>query len=592
MNRLDRIAQNLGKAVGNFRSGLASTVKRTRAAFIGAWAEANKWTGGEYSKRSAQRRAMQNSWIYTAVEMIMREAGSAKMGVVRQTDVDDEPVAIKNHPLERLLRRPNPWIGRSFLWQYTIAWLQLDGNAYWFVSLDEYKRPIEIWPLPAQDVEVRPGDAERFINEYWYTANGTRFVIPSEYIVHFRLPNPFDIFRGLSPLTAAMLAADSDTAMARWNGTFFGRDNVMPSAIINMASGVPGAPIDKTDLDALKSELRSEYTAAARKTAIVSADSMQATLLGWNAKDMDFFQGRQFTKEEIYAVFGVPAGLLDKNATEANATTSDKVFKEKTIWPLLCLIAEELTAELVMPYYGADEQAAFDDIRPANRALELQEDAASRETLTLDERRKRFWQLGPLPDGRGAQTVVEAQAISAPSNLSELPAGQQVIDQPASQPAQIAAPAIALNGAQVQAATDIISQVSSGTLPRDSALAMLQTMFAMTANQANGILGSAGQMKALASPMQADLRRWRDKALKAFKVDGIGAVKFESDAIAPDVAEQIRSGLVDAKTLDEIKAVFASASEVADGGFFRGGPAQRYQGYPLTAAVEPVRAAA
>jgi HK97 family phage portal protein len=536
MNRLDRIAQNLGKALGNFKAGLSSTAKRTRAAFIGAWAEANKWTGGEYSKRSAQRRAMQNSWIYTAVEMIMREAGSAKMGVVRQTDVDDEPVAIKNHPLERLLRRPNPWIGRSFLWQYTIAWLQLDGNAYWFVSLDEYKRPIEIWPLPAQDVEVMPGDADRFINEYWYTANGTRFVIPSEYIVHFRLPNPFDIFRGLSPLTAAMLAADSDTAMARWNGTFFGRDNVMPSAIINMASGVPGAPIDKTDLDALKSELRSEYTAAARKTAIVSADSMQATLLGWNAKDMDFFQGRQFTKEEIYAIFGVPAGLLDKNATEANATTSDKVFKEKTIWPLLCLIAEELTAELVMPYYGADEQAAFDDIRPANRAIELQEDAAARETLTIDERRKRFWQLGPLPDGRGAKTITESSAPAFPP-LST--ASQQIVDQ--TQPAQIAAPP---------------------------------------------------SFKALSSPAQADLRRWRDKALKAFKVDGVGAVKFESDAIAPDVAEQIRSGLVDAQTLDEIKAVFASASEVADGGFFRGGPAQRYQGYPLTAAVESVRAAA
>jgi HK97 family phage portal protein len=606
MNTLERIANNLGRAAGAFKAGLGANVKRARAGFIGAWAEAGKWVGGDYSRRGAQRRAMLNSWVYTAIEMIMRESSAAKFGVVQQTDVDDEPVAVRNHPLEKLLRRPNPWIGRSFLWQYTIAWLMLDGNAYWFVSLDDYGRPIEIWPLPAQDVEVRPGDSERFIDEYWYTANGTRFEIPTEYIVHFRLPNPFDIFRGLSPLTAAMLAVDSDTAMARWNGAFFGRDNVMPSAIINLSSGVPGASIDQTDLNALKEELRTEYVAAARKTAVVSADTMQAMLLGWNAKDMDFFNGRQFTKEEIYAILGVPAGLLDKNATEANAVTADKVFKEKTIWPLLTLIAEQMTVELVAPFYGPDLEALFDDIRPADRALQLQEDTASRETLTIDERRKRFWKLDPLPDGRGAKTAVESGAPAFPP-LST--ASQAVIDQ--AQPAQISAPAtpaVALNGAQVQAAADIVKQVAGGTLPRDSALNMLESMFAMTPDQATGILGSAGQgnfnpAKALPAPSSEiptsavsgtveDLRRWRDKALKAFKSTGSGLVKFESNAIGADLAEQIRDGLQHAQSLDEIKAVFLSASEVAESRvFFRGGSAHRFEGYPA-AAVEPVRAAA
>lgn len=601
MNTLERIANNLGRAVGSFKAGLAGSVKRARAAFIGAWAESGKWAGGDYSRRGAQRRAMLNSWVYTAIEMIMREASAARFGVVQQTDVDDEPVAIKNHPLEKLLRRPNPWMGRSFLWQYTISWLMLDGNAYWFVALDDYGRPIEIWPLPAQDVEVRPGDSERFIDEYWYTANGTRFEIPTEYIVHFRLPNPFDVFRGLSPLMAAMLAIDSDTAMSRWNGAFFGRDNVMPSAIINLSSGVPGATIDQTDLDSLKSELHSEYTAMARKTAVVSADTMQAVLLGWNAKDMDFFNGRQFTKEEVYAIFGVPAGLLDKNATEANAITADKVFKEKTIWPLLVLIAEQLTVELVGTYYGTDLEAAFDDIRPADRALALQEDTASRDTLTIDERRKRFWQLEPLPDGRGAKTSAESSAPAFPPLSS---ASQAIVDQ--AQPAQISAPetpAVALNGAPVQAAADIVKQVAAGTLPRDSALNMLTSMFAMTSDQANGILGSAGQgVKALPAPSSEiptsavsgsveDLRRWRDKALKAFKTTGSGSVKFESNVIGGSLAEQIRDGLQHAQSVDEIKAIFLSASEVAeDEVFFRGGHARRFEGYPAT--VEPVRAAA
>jgi hypothetical protein len=238
--------------------------------------------------------------------------------------------------------------------------------------------------------------------------------------------------------------------------------------------------------------------------------------------------------------------------------------------------------------------AQFDDIRPANRALELQEDTAARETLTIDERRKRFWNQGPLPNGRGAKTVLELSAPPAIMTGETSVTGQISSDQAP----DVNASSVALNGAQVQAATEIVSQVSAGTLPRDSALAMLQNLFGLTLDQANNILGSAGQImpaKAWPSPAQADLRRWRDKALKAFKAEGSGLVKFESDAIDPDLAEQIRHGLEHAADAESVKAVFAAALEVAGHApFFRGGSGHRFEGYApaLAAPVEPVRAAA
>jgi len=117
---------------------------------------------------------------------------------------------------------------------------------------------------------------------------------------------------------------------------------------------------------------------------------------------MDFIAGRQFSKEEIYQILGVPAGLLDKNATEANATTSDKVFKEKTIWPVMCMLSEQLTAQLIVPLWGPTQEAGFDDIRPANRELELREVTAANGILTIDEKRQKYWQLPALPNGEGA----------------------------------------------------------------------------------------------------------------------------------------------------------------------------------------------
>lgn len=480
-NLVERIAEGLGSAVRAYSQAVQGAV-RNRPSFLTSWAESSRWNGGDLNAPWAQRRALQNSWVFTAIGMIAREVGAVTLEVVQQTGNDEEPVAIQNHPMEQLLRRPNPFFGRSFLWQYLIYWLQLSGDAYWFVSCDQAGRPVELWPLPSRDVEVVPGYAERFIDYYEYTANGILYRLPAEYVVHFRLTNPFDIFRGLSPLVAAILPADADSAMARWNGTFFGRDNVMPSAIINLSSGDPDIAIDPADLDRLKTDLRGEYQASMRKTAITTANAVSAVLLGWNPKDMDFIAGRQFTKEEIYAIFGIPGGLLDKNATEANATVADQVFKEKTIWPLLCLLAEQITAQLVIPFYAVDHEAVFEDIRPVNRELELREVQAAGPYLTIDEVRQKYWKLDALPNGDGMQR-----------------AGQS------------AAP---------------------GMLPFDF------------------------------GAMRTDLRKWRDKAVKALRNGGLADVPFESDFIPDDIAEHVRQHLEQVTTPDEVKAVFTEAASL------------------------------
>ena len=405
----DTLAGMLGKAVGAFeRQRELARARRRRPVFLDAQAAEKRWSGGMLDNEGAQRRALRNSWVYTAVQLIAREVSAAQFHVLQQTNVDDEPLAVPNHPFEQLLARPNPFMGYGYLWQYTALWLLLSGNSYWYMDRRE------IWPLPAYRVEVFPGDAERFVDTYEYNANGQLFQIPAEYVAHFQLPNPFDVYRGLPPLAAALLAADSDTAMAYWNGSFFGRDNVMPSSIINLKSGDPNAPIDVADAATLKSALRSDYQAARRKTAITTAPGgIEAVLLGWNPKDMDFIQGRQFTKEEIFAVYGIPGGLLDKNATEANATIADRIFKEKTIWPLLCLLAEQLTAQRIIPWYGADYRGTFVDIRPTNRALDLQEVSLAGPYLLVDEVRERYWQLPALAGGQGKQPYGAAREADA-----------------------------------------------------------------------------------------------------------------------------------------------------------------------------------
>jgi len=414
--------ERLGGAAGSIVKGyqLASRIKRP--SMLTAAADYSRWNGGDIGMQdAATKRAMINSWVYTAIQRKSMDVSAGKLSIVHNPEgLDTTGTPIHSHQLLKILRRPNPVISRSFLWLYTHMWLDLKGESYWFLLPDESGRWLqEIWPLPANEVQPWPGNDPDgdFIEYYTYTVNGREFRIGSDYICMFRYPNPFDIYRGLSPLTAAMLPADADTAMARWNGKFFGEDNTMPSAIINLSSGDVKTPLDPADVQAVRDELTSSYAAANRKTAVVNAYSMTAQMLGWNAKDMDFNMGRIASKEEIYQIYGVFPGLMDKNATEANAIVSQSNYNNLTLWPLYQLYGEGITSQILRRFYREEQEARFDDIRMDNRDLNIQESQATSDLMFIDERRKRFWKLAPLPNGEGQKIAASAPPQLGPGSL-------------------------------------------------------------------------------------------------------------------------------------------------------------------------------
>lgn len=499
-NIIERLATAIGKAVNRGAQ---------RPRMLSTYAERSRWKGGDLGERdAAQRRAIQNSWVYSAVNMKALEVSSAMLEIVRNDSesADDEPIAVKNHPFLQILRRPNPSIGRAFLYSFTQAWLDLDGNAYWFICPDQFGMPAEIWPLPSNAVTVCPGDKDRFVDYYEFNAGGPIYRINSEWICHFRYPNPFDIYRGLSPLVAAMMPSDADAAMAYWNGALFGENNVMPSAVINLSSGDPAAPIEQADLENLKAKLQAEYMAIARKTAVVSAFKMEVAALGWSPKDADFLAGRTFSRDEIFTIYGVPIGLVDKNSTEANASVASATFKSN-IYAHLCLLAEQLTSQVIIPFYGDEYEARFQDIRPVNMQLKLQEAAQAESVLTIDELRERYYDAKPLPDGRGGKLLSELNSFDplggfTPSSSLSFGAGST------------------------------------------------------TAPEADS---------SLPANVRSDLRLWREKAVKRFKETGKAMVPFKSALIDADLNNQVIFGLTQATTVEEVKAVFENVQRSRKG---------------------------
>jgi len=119
-----------------------------------------------------------------------------------------------------------------------------------------------------------------------------------------------------------------------------------------------------------------------------------------------------------------------------------------------------------------------------------------------------------------------------------------------------------LNGAQIQAARQIVSDVAAGLMPRDAGLGQLQVLFNLTTEQAAQIMGSAGSgewkpVAPAASPAQ--LRAHRPSlaqlaAERAARADRDQAVALGDQAAARpfDFAAWLRREVTTAGTLDAV----------------------------------------
>ena len=468
------------------------------------------------------RTAMTSYLVYRAVNAIAQEMSTATLQVVKRVNEQDEEII--NHPFEVRWETPNPYMGRGYLLQYWAFQLLLTGEAYLYV-IPGNGGIAEIWPVPSWYIAPKP-DSKEFISGYLWQPDPDRdaITIPSQYIVYSRLPNPFDLRRGMSPLAALMTEVEGDLAMSRWNRAFFAKENAVPSGLIS----VPKDTLD-VDMVRIRSEIFDFFGSGNRRVAVARAGDIEWQEFGRSQKDMEFLSGRGFAEKAITTALGIPEGYFSKDATRANAEGAKATFIENAVWPKLTVLAEDLNSQL-MPRFYAGHRAVFEDIRPRNRSLELQEFTTLSTVLTVDELRARF-KYDPLPDLRGKMLIAEIQKQTP------------IIGTEADEQIQ------AISTQQLE--TKPVEPMSD----RDLGQMITESATEQPPEE---------QVEPEVMEAKADLLRWERKALKALKARGRAAVSFESDAIDADVAQGVTAALKAATTAEEVRSAFAPFVKAVD----------------------------
>ena len=329
----------------------------------------------DFSFSRAPASVLQSSWIYSNAQRIG--------GIISSTDFQvkerqgEKIVDVGDHELETLMLQPNEFMTRWAFLQVTATSLAVTGQAFWYLATIG-NNILEMWYIPS--TSIRPiQDKANFISGFEYSANGQLFVIPPELVVWFRNPHPFDQWAALSPVEALRLSITSDLHAQEWNRNFFGKNHALPSVIISMPQET-----SKPDFDAIKDEIRKEFRAINRKTMIARAGNVKVEPISLSQTDMQFLDGRAFTRDEIDRV--MLGTEISGVTTEEGIKAIDRRIKD-WVWSMAVYFAQQMTLSIVRPFFGENLLLEPVDFRPQDRALAAQEYTVFSQDRTTNENR-------------------------------------------------------------------------------------------------------------------------------------------------------------------------------------------------------------
>jgi HK97 family phage portal protein len=323
-------------------------------------------TAGWWRADPTEQLRNYQSWVYAAVNAIGQEAARQRPWVflnTGQAEHDQTPLPL-SHPLVRLLETPSPWLTAWELWYLSVVYLELTGNCFWYLAQDERGLPAELWVVPTPWVKILP-DAKRYVRGYEVATPG---VVPEVFgpheIVHLKYPNPLDPHYGLSPLQAIALTVDANAELLKSRFQAF------------VAGPRPGVVLqtdqvlsDQT-LQRLEDRVRDRF--AGRENwhrPMVLEQGLTASPWTLTPAEMDFLNSSRMTREEIFALFRVPApvtGLVENMGLGADIWAGARaMFCEGTIQPKLDLLGQALTRDLGARF-GPAVTVAFPECSPRN----------------------------------------------------------------------------------------------------------------------------------------------------------------------------------------------------------------------------------
>lgn len=317
-----------------FKGGGGNRVPLARG-YVSPWALALETMGAgrayEY-EASVRTGFLANPIVQRAVRIVSEGVGRA-------------PISANEDALVQLLGASSA--GQSLI-ETLAGHVLLHGNGYVQVCKDASGRPVELFALRPDRVEVIPGaDGWPIAYEYRLATRSVRLAPEDENgwpeVIHIKALHPTDDHYGAGALRAADEAIAVHNAASRWNRALL-ENAARPSGALVYDAG-DGSSLTSEQFDRLRDELSKAFSGQANAGRPMLLDGgLKWQSMALSPADMDFAELKSGAARDIALAFGVPPMLL---GLPGDNTYSNYREANRALWRLTLLpLADKLLAAL------------------------------------------------------------------------------------------------------------------------------------------------------------------------------------------------------------------------------------------------------
>lgn len=348
-------------------------------------------------------------WMFATALLIARTLASVKFDVVSTiTDAVDV-----NHPLNAKLKAASSLQDSESLKWCGYLDLILGGN---FVLVWDAGYTSAIM-APIENVQPKIAADYMSIEGYWIMGKntGVKTFIPAAQVVHFKFPNPYTPYWGMSLYTAASRPLLLDRLKNEFEFSFYLRGGTSQGIIETTED------INKTRMKRLLRTFESTYTGKRnwwRQIFLPKGAKWVST--GFTFDQLKHFEGLRENRLALLAVLGVPpskVGII-QDVNRSTSETQDRDLWTNTIVPLAHFVAAGWNNSGLVKrvYQGMVKVVAnLDDVEALQGSIVTkgEQGKAMESYFWIDEIRTKVFKSAPLPNNAGQKFVAEVKGGGA-----------------------------------------------------------------------------------------------------------------------------------------------------------------------------------
>lgn len=356
----------------------------------------------------AEQLAANVGWAAAASDAIAEACAAVEIKLYKKKP-DGDREEIKEHPLLELLAEPNMVHSGEQLRQLHFTFMNFNGESYELMMKGTEpftpvrgQLPDSLHVIPAHEADFKLGDT--------YTKSTVKYgkvEYPVTALIRDINPDPANPYYGRSRIAASAAAIDTDEQMKQWNRRFFA-NNARPGLIFSTNEAMSDESYERWQQQ--MSDEHSGTDNAFKNLLIENGDAKPYSL---SQTDLDFLASREFSRDEILAMFRLSPALLGmaENVNKATADAATYINAIINTVPRMRQYVNLLNKVLVKVY---DPTLILDFVNPVPEDVEAKLKEAMggvNKWLTIDEVRE-LYGLKALPDGLGEQLYVPATTVS------------------------------------------------------------------------------------------------------------------------------------------------------------------------------------